>query len=293
MNRQVEQIRAEVERQISEYREQHKTLGGAYYCGKFAALEDLLPFIDSLQEEPVSEDSEKENKIEILADIIFNAAKHGYMPYDTQDEYCAMEIAKKNIDKFIVSKKQEEPVSEDEIEKQFKAGDVVMYVSRHPAYSGLYLLGNPNDLSIGYSNANEPYQIALRNCTVASKDERKQFMRELESNGYKWNEGTLMIEKEEPVSEDLEKISYYFACMCNPLETAYSTTSPNPDVIKAFKAGAKWQKNQMMKDATDVTVHADAGGYPYIPQMELYDYDKDIPLAKEGDKYNVVLIKKD
>jgi hypothetical protein len=70
----------------------------------------------------------------------------------------------------------------------------------------LYLLGNPNDLSIGYSNANEPYQIALRNCTVASEDERKQFMRELESNGYKWNEDTLRIEKEEPVSEDLEKI---------------------------------------------------------------------------------------
>jgi len=48
--------------------------------------------------------------------------------------------------------------------------------------------------------------------------------------------------KEEPVSEDLEKISYYFACMCHPLKTAYSTTSPNPDVIKAFKAGAKWQE---------------------------------------------------
>ena len=56
---------------------------------------------------------------------------------------------------------------------------------------------------------------------------------------------------------------------------------------------AQWQKAQMMKDATEVTVHIDAGGYPYIPQIELYDYDKDIPLAKEGDKYKVVLIKED
>ena len=56
---------------------------------------------------------------------------------------------------------------------------------------------------------------------------------------------------------------------------------------------AKWQKEQMIKDATDVTVHIDAGNYPYIPQMELYDYDKDIPLAKEGDKYKVVLIKEE
>ena len=49
----------------------------------------------------------------------------------------------------------------------------------------------------------------------------------------------------------------------------------------------------MMKDATDVTVHIEAGNYPYIPQIELYDYDKDVPLAKEGDKYKVVLIKED
>ena len=48
-----------------------------------------------------------------------------------------------------------------------------------------------------------------------------------------------------------------------------------------------------MANAVDVTVHIDNGNYPYIPQMELYDYDKDIPLAKEGDKYKVILIKED
>ena len=56
---------------------------------------------------------------------------------------------------------------------------------------------------------------------------------------------------------------------------------------------AKWQMAQMIKNATEVKVHVDAGGYPYIPQIELYDYDKDIPLAKKGDKYKVILIKED
>lgn len=58
-----------------------------------------------------------------------------------------------------------------------------------------------------------------------------------------------------------------------------------------FKEGAMWQKEQMMTNAIEVTVYIDAGGYPYIPQIELYDYDKDEPLAKDGDKYKVVLIK--
>lgn len=61
----------------------------------------------------------------------------------------------------------------------------------------------------------------------------------------------------------------------------------------AFKAGMQEMREQMMAKAVDVTVHIDAGGYPYIPQMELYDYEKDIPLAEEGDKYKVILIKED
>lgn len=63
------------------------------------------------------------------------------------------------------------------------------------------------------------------------------------------------------------------------------------DLEEFAKWGANWQKEQLLAKAVDTTVHIDAGNYPYIPQMELYDYDKDIPLAKEGDKYKVILIK--
>lgn len=111
--------------------------------------------------------------------------------------------------------------------------------------------------------------------------------------------------QEEPVSEGLEEAAYH-----NCIDRL------SKESIEDFKACAKWQKSedakliinakddgyrlglatmkqQIMKDATEVTVHVDAGGYPYIPQMELYDYDNDVPLAKEGDKYKVVLIKEE
>ena len=62
------------------------------------------------------------------------------------------------------------------------------------------------------------------------------------------------------------------------------------DIARHF---AEWQKAKLMANATEVKVHIEAGNYPYIPQIELYDYDKDVPLAKEGDKYKVVLIKEE
>ena len=61
--------------------------------------------------------------------------------------------------------------------------------------------------------------------------------------------------------------------------------------LRAIEYAKREAKQQMMAKAVDATVHIEAGNYPYIPQIELYDYDKDVPLAKEGDKYKVVLIK--
>lgn len=45
---------AEIERRVAEYRKQHKAEGGAYLCGKYAALEDLLPFIGFLKVKEVN-----------------------------------------------------------------------------------------------------------------------------------------------------------------------------------------------------------------------------------------------
>lgn len=94
---------------------------------------------------------------------------------------------------------------------------------------------------------------------------------------------------EEPVSEELEEAVNDYIGFAPEVDECLFVYSER----KSFRAGAKWKKEQMMKDATEVTVHIDTGGYPYIPQMELYDYDKDVPLAKEGDKYKVILIKEE
>jgi uncharacterized protein YwqG len=99
--------------------------------------------------------------------------------------------------------------------------------------------------------------------------------------------------KEEPVSGELEEVAKHYLYSNILYDDVYVGNPTDKDCIEMFKAGAKWQKEQMMANATEVTVHIDAGGYPYIPQVELYDYDKDIPLAKEGDKYKVVFIEED
>ena len=103
------------------------------------------------------------------------------------------------------------------------------------------------------------------------------------------------ILQKEPVSEDLEEAASRYA------KEEYSRKSPAtlPDrcrgcyapLMYAFKAGAEWQITKLVEETGKHEVKVDAGGYPYIPQIEIYDYDKDIPLAKEGDKYKVILIK--
>ena len=54
----------------------------------------------------------------------------------------------------------------------------------------------------------------------------------------------------------------------------------NPYGYNAFKAGAEWMAGQ--GESREVEVKEDAGGYPYITKIELYDYDKDEPLFNPG-----------
>lgn len=92
--------------------------------------------------------------------------------------------------------------------------------------------------------------------------------------------------KEEPVSKDLEEF-------INTIKLLTSNTA-----LLTFEygchEGAKWQKQQLLAKAVDAVVKIDAGGYPYVDRtIELYDYDKDIPLAKRGDKVKILVIKEE
>ena len=95
--------------------------------------------------------------------------------------------------------------------------------------------------------------------------------------------------QEEPVNEDLEEIIDAY------LATYWGGEKEKKDwpfLKKMAIHFAKWQKEQMMKGAIDVTVKENADGFPYVQStIEMYDYVAGMPLAKKGDKYKVVLIK--
>ena len=92
--------------------------------------------------------------------------------------------------------------------------------------------------------------------------------------------------EEEPVSNDLEEAARKIATRHSHItgDTYYANDA------WFFKKGAQWQKEQLLNNAIEREVKVDAGGYPYIDVTELYDYDKDKPLAKKGDKVKLIII---
>ena len=104
--------------------------------------------------------------------------------------------------------------------------------------------------------------------------------------------------QEEPKSYDLVKFADWQSIECrNQREKSGIKDPVMLDEIEnaaygGIMNGAKWQKEQMLQNAIDATVKVDAGGYPYIHRtIELYNYDKDEPLAKAGDKVKILVIK--
>lgn len=91
--------------------------------------------------------------------------------------------------------------------------------------------------------------------------------------------------QEGPMSKDLEEaVKKYLTSLRKSHFEGY-------DIERAFKKGAQWQKERMLNSAMEREVKVDAGGYPYIDATELYDYDKDKPIAKKGDKVKLIIIK--
>jgi len=90
-----------------------------------------------------------------------------------------------------------------------------------------------------------------------------------------------------PDCDDLEEAAKRYATEGDEISGLYIID----EEVDAFKAGAIWQREQMMAKAVEREVKVDAGGYPYIDATELYDYDNDKPLAKAGDKVKILIIK--
>ena len=59
----------------------------------------------------------------------------------------------------------------------------------------------------------------------------------------------------------------------------------------AMLAGMVKKEEEMREKALEVTVYLDDNGYPCIPEIVLFDFDKNQPTAKEGDKKKVYIFK--
>lgn len=96
--------------------------------------------------------------------------------------------------------------------------------------------------------------------------------------------------QEKPVSEDLEEASYRFACKCSPLKTEYSISSPNPEVMEAFKAGAKWQREQDQSTIELAEDHAMLAGMKKMKEemmaKAIYAVVSQVPCSNEIILYN-------
>lgn len=109
-----------------------------------------------------------------------------------------------------------------------------------------------------------------------------------------WKEELLELAKgKEPVSEDLEEAVNAYIGYAPEVDESSSTYGKR----QAFKAGANWQKEQMMKDADDYIVDDDntikrfydTGGFVGKPIIFGFTPDS----INVGDQVKVIVIKQD
>lgn len=89
--------------------------------------------------------------------------------------------------------------------------------------------------------------------------------------------------EEEPVSEDLEEAVNAYIGYAPEVDESSSTYGKR----QAFKAGAEWQKQQMMKNAVKGGCFSYRNGYKHIS----CDIDEKLTDIKFGDKIKVIVIK--
>ena len=108
---------------------------------------------------------------------------------------------------------------------------------------------------------------------------------------------------EEPVSEDLEETARYYLLNnhVSPLNDILHQADLkvemqyHKDIENAYKVGAEWQKQQMMKDALDgcvtMIVKSDTSSRNlFISTSQLY---KELQKYEEGDKLKIIIVKED
>lgn len=95
------------------------------------------------------------------------------------------------------------------------------------------------------------------------------------------------LESEKPVPNDLEEAAKKHSCYDEDCEGAWY----EPIVRNAFIAGAKWDRQQMMREAVEGVVCYGSKG-AYIETDFLGEYNTDV-YGNPGDKVRVIVCKKE
>lgn len=101
------------------------------------------------------------------------------------------------------------------------------------------------------------------------------------------------LPKEEPVSEDLEEAAKHYLYSNILYDDVYVGNPTDKDCIEMFKAGAKWQKQQMVKAAIETEVVDDSFGQQVVEVPAIrYDVQPEDNMGI-GDKVKLIIIKED
>jgi len=173
------------------------------------------------------------------------------------DYYRGMNDGLDHLEQFINSLSEEKPAEEQmevNLEKEYKE-----YVDDDPVFSKL------TNRNVGMAIARHFYELGQ-----AKQMPEEQPSKDLETEIATWIPAHLKGNVDEDIIDAVKRWG--------------------ENVARHF---VEWQKEQMLKDAVERVVKVDAGGYPYIDAMELYDYEKDKPLAKAGDKVKIIIVKEE
>ena len=97
---------------------------------------------------------------------------------------------------------------------------------------------------------------------------------------------------EEPASEDLEEATHKYSreWYAKRIGTNPKCNGCYSHIKDAFTAGAKWQKQQIMKDAVEGVI--DIRKWPAKAQVEFYDRLPDFDV-RTGDKVKIIIVKEE
>ena len=243
----LEQVKKEIERRRDIFRTSVASIDGC----KANVLTDILNFIDSLQEELVSND---------VLDAVDKKARKIWDEINTGHEYSIIDSYNQfyGICMEIAEMVQEEPHCD---ERQF---DELSKLQEG--------IGQIAKAVYEYKGKENPTVEKIREILIENSFDRMEIRGEISK-------------KEEPVSEDLEEAAKEWS-LSN--QEGFCTHSMK---VAAFKAGAKWQKEQMMKDAVDASVSDTRGDYPSLTygHIDMMFALEDMKVAI-GDKVKLIII---